>query len=78
MPPMVRRRHCARSLAAPAAKASGFSANAPELDPAGWDATLGGQRAIPMTNLEGQTFAGYEIVSKCGEGGMGSVWMARR
>ncbi len=31
-----------------------------------------------MTNLEGQTFAGYEVLAKLGEGDVGSVYKARQ
>ena len=31
-----------------------------------------------MADFTGQMFAGFEILAKCGEGGMGSVWKARQ
>ncbi|MCX6906992.1 MAG: SUMF1/EgtB/PvdO family nonheme iron enzyme [Verrucomicrobia bacterium] len=31
-----------------------------------------------MTSLEGQTFAGFEVVAKLGQGGMGAVYKARQ
>ncbi|MBM4082662.1 MAG: serine/threonine protein kinase, partial [Planctomycetes bacterium] len=45
----------------------------PELDPDRQRVTLPG-----MEPLEGQTFAGYEVVSLLGRGGMGFVWKARQ
>ena len=49
-----------------AVDAAGFLEGAVELPP------------VPAATLAGQTFGAYTVVSQIGEGGMGSVWLARR